>query len=311
MRIEQLEYLTKLVKYDSMNKAAEDLYLSPQGLSKLIRTMEKEIGFKLLHKCSQGIHFTAEGLEMVKCAQTILDTYYGTLAVLRNQEITHIENLSGILKIYSNSVYINFIFPHIISQFMARYPKVKISILPLKEEKKRYCEPDEVCIYSTRYPGPETLTQILEQFSGTDMTYHPLKICGYFVYVSQNSELANQETVSLKTVLKYPIVRFSSTALEQSILINEILESYGKSNIVLSTESLELWRQSIESGCVGLLNDGVLNKNSSAWDVLQKLHCCKIKERHRMILGITYPDQPSAIVRAFIKYFPEMHLPVE
>ena len=60
MTISDIE--TFLVVYDSrsLNQASRELFISPQGLAKTIKRMEKELSVELFHRKNQGIVGTTE-----------------------------------------------------------------------------------------------------------------------------------------------------------------------------------------------------------------------------------------------------------
>lgn len=50
MRVEYLKYFMAVVKYKSISKAANAVYLSPQGLSQAIQQLEKELDVSLFFR---------------------------------------------------------------------------------------------------------------------------------------------------------------------------------------------------------------------------------------------------------------------
>ena len=61
MRLECLRGLIELEKAGSINAAAKHLYLSQQGLSRMIGSLENELGTKLVERSHTGITFTEAG----------------------------------------------------------------------------------------------------------------------------------------------------------------------------------------------------------------------------------------------------------
>ena len=70
MRIEDLKIFTDVIRYHSMNIAAEKHFMTPQNLSKIIRNMERELGVILFKRSKKGSELTKEGeayfLQIVK-----------------------------------------------------------------------------------------------------------------------------------------------------------------------------------------------------------------------------------------------------
>ena len=73
MRIQQLEYLEKIVAYGSMNEAAKALYMTQPSLSSAIKELENEMDIQILVRSKTGVRLTEEGREFMSYAQQIMD----------------------------------------------------------------------------------------------------------------------------------------------------------------------------------------------------------------------------------------------
>lgn len=56
MTLQQLQYLVALAERNSINQAAQNLFVSQSGISKAIKQLESELGFPLLERSSPGHH---------------------------------------------------------------------------------------------------------------------------------------------------------------------------------------------------------------------------------------------------------------
>ena len=72
MEIKQLEYFVVASEKGSFNKAAECLYTSQPNVSKVILSLEKELGRELFVRNSKGIQLTSFGEMIKEYAQNIL-----------------------------------------------------------------------------------------------------------------------------------------------------------------------------------------------------------------------------------------------
>ncbi len=72
MEIKQLEYFVITCQKGSFNQAAECLYTTQPNVSKVIGSLEKELGRKLFERTSRGIHITPYGETVREYAQNIL-----------------------------------------------------------------------------------------------------------------------------------------------------------------------------------------------------------------------------------------------
>ena len=61
MNIRELEYYKMVCQQKSITKAAHALYMTPQGLSKIIKNIENELEATLLNRTSSGITLTKSG----------------------------------------------------------------------------------------------------------------------------------------------------------------------------------------------------------------------------------------------------------
>ena len=75
MDYSSLKYIITVDKFQSISKAAEELYLSQPNISKAIQNVEKEIGFQIFARTSRGVTTTPEGKEFIKKAIKIVNNF--------------------------------------------------------------------------------------------------------------------------------------------------------------------------------------------------------------------------------------------
>lgn len=75
MNNRQLEYFVEVYKYKSFKKAAEYFMVSPQGINKMIKAMEQELGKKLFVHKKNTIEPTAAADELYPHATTIIEEF--------------------------------------------------------------------------------------------------------------------------------------------------------------------------------------------------------------------------------------------
>ena len=74
MRLEQLKYLIEIANSKSINKAAQNLYITQPALSIAINSLEEELQYALLKRTKKGVMLTEDGIRVMKEAQMVLDT---------------------------------------------------------------------------------------------------------------------------------------------------------------------------------------------------------------------------------------------
>ena len=61
MNTKELQYFMKVCEEQSINKAAGKLFITQQGLSRVIANLEKNLNVKLLERNARGVFPTEEG----------------------------------------------------------------------------------------------------------------------------------------------------------------------------------------------------------------------------------------------------------
>ena len=74
MEIRQLECLVACAQTKSFKKAASNLYTSQSNVSKIIASLEKELGKKIFERKQYGIELTSKGRQVYKQALSILES---------------------------------------------------------------------------------------------------------------------------------------------------------------------------------------------------------------------------------------------
>lgn len=72
MQLRQLEYVAAIVRWKSMRKAAQELYVSEATLSQQIRALETELGFRFFQRENRVLRLSPEGEKLLPDLQTFL-----------------------------------------------------------------------------------------------------------------------------------------------------------------------------------------------------------------------------------------------
>ena len=79
MQIESLRYFVELAQAGSFYKAAQNAFISQQGLNKAVRALETELDTQLVIRTRRGVQLTRDGETFLAHAQTILAEYNALL----------------------------------------------------------------------------------------------------------------------------------------------------------------------------------------------------------------------------------------
>jgi DNA-binding transcriptional LysR family regulator len=123
--LRQLEIFIKVAEFGSFSKAAEALYLTQPTVSEHIRTLEDEVGVRLLDRLGRGAAVTRAGQLLLSYAQRIL-----ALSREARQALDGFQGrMSGELLIGASTIPGEYILPAMIGRFKEKYPDISITLL--------------------------------------------------------------------------------------------------------------------------------------------------------------------------------------
>lgn len=92
MRIEDLKIFVDVVRYHSMNIAADKNFTTPQNLSKIIKRMEDELSVILFNRSKKGSELTEEGERFYWHIVEVLGHYNNAILSIKNNRKTDQNN---------------------------------------------------------------------------------------------------------------------------------------------------------------------------------------------------------------------------
>ena len=123
MTLMQLKYISMVAKCGSFSKAAQNLYVSQPGISKMVYALEEELGVQLFDRLPKGITLTRPGEVLLKHARSLLlEAENARLAVKSQREP------SGKLRIGAFSSLCTAFLPDLLRQYHQLYPKVDLVV---------------------------------------------------------------------------------------------------------------------------------------------------------------------------------------
>jgi LysR family transcriptional regulator, low CO2-responsive transcriptional regulator len=124
MDFDQLETFLEVARLSSFSRAAEKRFRTQPAISSQIRSLEEEVGAKLLDRSGGKVSITASGKVFLKFAEDILEARKMMLtAVAENERIPKGEIVVG-----ANEGTCLHILPEVFAEFKKQYPDVNISI---------------------------------------------------------------------------------------------------------------------------------------------------------------------------------------
>jgi DNA-binding transcriptional LysR family regulator len=123
MELRDLRYYVMVAEELHFARAAQRLFISQPALSQQIRSLEAELGFKLLERNSRGVKLTAEGRAFLTEAETVVQAADHAAEVARALG----EGATGHLRLSHLRTMPRGLPERVVSEYQQRYPGVEIN----------------------------------------------------------------------------------------------------------------------------------------------------------------------------------------
>lgn len=233
IKTEQLYYLTQVAKYNSINKAAENLYMTSAAVSTAMKQLEKDCGYAILERTYRGVKLTDKGKQVVKLAEQILALHNEILEQGKEKFISKQYKLvidRATLKLLSNKI----VGPqaHVLEHFILK------EVNDIRMNYYENLQEDAVLIMLLNDKNRE----VFEKDDRISVRY--LYASKQYPVSSKNTKYIkeNAKQISLKEFEKLPKIKIRSGY--------DMLEK----NIVLATEDATVYAEAIQNDYgVGLI----------------------------------------------------------
>lgn len=237
MHIEHLYYFLDVANTLSISQSAKDLYISPQGLSQAIKSLEKEYDTKLFDRTKNGFVLTSEGEKFSVCAKEFIE-YYETFKK-KCRSLCPIEegSMSDDLSIYTTTLFsASGIIYDILNIFLENSPNSNFLIL-----EQLPCEAIESLIQNQS--NSIALVNIpdyaLQELTiPEELSYESIFEISMAAHVCTNSVHARKKFFTKQELVALPLSCYSEPLLEDCIRI--MLKKYGEPNIVVRSSDSRL-----------------------------------------------------------------------
>lgn len=120
----QLRAFLLVAQHHNFTRAAEALFITPSGLSVLIRELENQLGFRLFDRTTRHVALTAAGTQLLVVARRSLEDLDAALSRIGQtaKEASHTLSVGAGLLAAAN------ILPGVIKEFHNRRPDVRVQL---------------------------------------------------------------------------------------------------------------------------------------------------------------------------------------
>jgi DNA-binding transcriptional LysR family regulator len=217
MNIEALQHFNKVYQMNSINSAAKELFITPQGLSKTIKQLELELEAELFDRGPRGMAATEAGELLYARSQHIV-----YLMEDLKKEISILSGRKGTLNAvvtYSSTAVLPI---EILYEFSRSYPDIQVKITELPDDSmmNQMFQEDVDIALVTDYEDIENCEHEL------------IKLGEAVAVVSKNHHLADKQMVSIEDLKKEPLVVKSVAKGKEHAFVDKCLDKGFTPNVV-------------------------------------------------------------------------------
>ena len=217
MTIQQLLYAITIAEIGSMNRAAENLFITQPTLTKAIKELESELGFSVFVRSGKGMILTPEGREFIVYAKQVSQQYdilkdrFGNVGERKRRFGISTQHYSFAIKAFTEFVKdfdlekYEFVFRETMTRDViddVGSMKSDIGILFISEYNRKVIE---------------------KKLRDNDLSFTHLIDCKACVYITKTHPLADAEELTMEDLAPYPCLTFEQGDGDSIYFAEEIL----------------------------------------------------------------------------------------
>ena len=290
MRIQQLQYLEKIVESGSINEAAKALFLSQPSLSNAIKELEQEMDLQLLVRQKSGVSLTNEGREFMIYARQILDQ----VKLMEAKYKQHTVRKQAFSVSAQHYAFVVHAFVDLIKQVDAEEYQ-----FTLRETETQNILEDVMSFKSSLgilYLNKFNRQVLTKLFKEKKLKFTPLFKAKPHVFVCRDNPLAQKASVKLRDLEDYPYLSYEQGQENSFYFAEEILSTLNRKMHIKVSD-----RATIFNLMVGLngytISSGIISSELND----DKIIAIPLEVDDMMTLGYLMPQQvePSPITRQY------------
>jgi len=243
MKLQQLRFLATVAQSElNITSAAAKLYTTQPAVSKQLRQLEDELGFKIFVRHGRALSkITAPGERVIECAVRVLREVQN----IRGISTDFKDDSAGTLSIGTTHTQARYVLPPVIKEFRERYPKVQFNLLQGTSEQ----------IAEMARTG--RIDVAIATGSASQFEKFALLPCYRWhrqVIVPQGHPLASVKELTLEELGAHPIVSYVFSFTGPSSLTDAFLARNLRPNIALAARDADVIKTYVRLGIgVGII----------------------------------------------------------
>lgn len=226
MTIKELKDYQVICSKGSLSKAAKALFITPQGLSRVLKNLETELGCTLVNRVASGLELTESGICLLEYAQKATAEYDKMKETVESIQ----ESVHGSVELLMAYDVIRLLDPDCFGEFQRMYPKITFSC-------REY--PDRM-VEQQLAEGQGNAALSIGPFAGDLFHIRSLMHCHLSLIVYEGHPLCEKEAVTVEDLMDEPLhLENSSFKINEFVQRKCWLKGF-EPNIVYETSSFDL-----------------------------------------------------------------------
>ena len=204
MTLSQMNYILEIYRCGSMNKAAQNLFISQSAISSAIRETEEELGIRIFLRSNRGIALTDDGRELVTQITPIVEQSRKITRYNGERQASNRVKLSIAAQRYPFCAKAFVEFLHLLNE-----PRIEVSLKEMEMSSVIDEVAQQISDVGIIFVSDMTEHYIQRILTGKNLEFHQLVKIRPHVFMRKGHPLASESAVTLEKLHQYPYVVFT------------------------------------------------------------------------------------------------------
>jgi DNA-binding transcriptional LysR family regulator len=234
LNLNQLKAFYSAAKAGTFSKAADELFVTEPAVFVQVRSLERHLGFKLLHKFGKDLKLTENGKLLFRYAEEIFRLVEEAERTMK--DVGALEK--GELRVGTTNALAQYLLPIILPAFNTSHPGIQlyVEVESSSQLVKGILDHNYEIAIVARVPYPESIQKI------------PLIREEIVLIASPESDLASKNTCSLEELSKFPMICREKRSATRQMVRNEFDKKSVAPSMVIEAGNTELIKNLVENG---------------------------------------------------------------
>ena len=274
MTLIQLKYILTIAETKSLNKAAEQLYVSQPSLTNALKELEKEIGITIFFRSGRGVTLTNDGVEFLTYARELYHEYeqllhrYTEGGSYKKKFAVSTQHYSFAVKAFVETVKKAGMDSY---EFAAN----ETTTYDVMENVRNF--KSEIGVLYLNDFNEQVLMKIIRE---KGLEFEELFACDTYVYLWSGHPLAGQSVISMEELDEYPCLSFDQGRNSSLYLAEEMKSTYDYKRLIKANDRATLLNFMIGLNAYTLCS-GIICEELNGSDYM----AIPLKETEKMRIG--------------------------